>query len=73
MSAADWLARARSAAALISQGRTALQSVVKQVQDSGTALSTTDQAELDRILAAEVEESRAAHDELDAAISQAGG
>lgn len=67
----DWLKRARDAAAMISEGRQALSSVVSAVRDGTAALSTTDQAELDKLLAAEAEQSRAAHDELERAIQDA--
>jgi hypothetical protein len=67
----NWLQRARDAVAMVSEGRQALSSVVSAVRDGTAALSTTDQAELDRLLAKETAESRAAHDELEQAIQDA--
>jgi hypothetical protein len=69
----DWLAKAREALALVKEGRAALGKVVDAVKDGSAALSTTDQAELNRLLAEETAESRAAHDSLEEAIRTAGG
>lgn len=67
----DWLEKARAALAVIRSGRTALASVVDAVKDGSAAINTTDQAELNRLLAEETAESRAAHDSLEEAIAAA--
>jgi hypothetical protein len=67
----SWLDKAREALAMASQARTTLASVADAVKDGRTGLATTDQAELNRLLAEEAKESRAAHDSLDAAIREA--
>lgn len=67
----DWLAKAREGLALIQQGRQAVTAVADAVKDGSAALSTTDQAELNRLLAEETRESRAAHDSLEEAIRAA--
>lgn len=69
----DLLAKAREALALVRQGREALSRVTDAVKDGSAALSATDKAELDRLLAEETRESRAAHDSLEAAIAAAEG
>lgn len=67
----DWLGKARAAIAAIREGRTALAHVVDAVKDGTAAINTTDQAELNRLLAEETAESRAAHDSLEEAIKAA--
>lgn len=67
----DWLKMARDGIALLQQGRQAVTAVVDAVKDGSAALSTTDKAELDRLLAEETRESRAAHDSLKAALDEA--
>lgn len=67
----DWLAKAREAIALVSEGRKALTAVVDAVKDGRAGLSTTDQEELTRLLAKETAESRVAHDSLEEAIKAA--
>lgn len=69
----NWLQKAEEAIALLQQGRAALASVTSAVKDGSAALSTTDQAKLNDLLAKETAESRAAHDSLEEAIRQAGG
>lgn len=69
----SWMDRAREALAMAAQARTTLAQVADAVKDSRTGLATTDEAELKRLLAEEAQESRAAHDSLDAAIKASGG
>lgn len=67
----DWLQKARDALAMAAQARAAIASVADAVKDGRAALSTNDQAELDRLLADETRESLAAHDSLAEAIREA--
>lgn len=69
----DWLGKLRDGIALAQQARAAISSVTDAVKDGTAALSTTDQAELNRLLEAEKAESRVAHDTLEEAIKAAGG
>lgn len=67
----DWLKMARDGIALLQQGRETVTRVADAVKDGSAALSTEDQAELDRLLAQETAESKAAHDSLEEAIRAA--
>lgn len=63
--------KAREAMGLIQSGRAALSEIASAVKDGSAALSANDKAELETILEREKQESRAAHDELAAAIEAA--
>lgn len=67
---ADWMERARQAFAMIAEGRNAVASIVDSVKDGSAAISSDDQAELDRMLEAEREESRRASQNLTDAIAE---
>lgn len=62
--------RARQALNLVREGRTALAAIADSVRDGTAAVSTDDQAELNRMLEEEKRESREAHDSLEAAIAE---
>lgn len=63
------LEKARQAFALIQQGRASLAEIADAIKDGTAAIAAGDQAELDRMLAEEAQETRAAHAALDAAIA----
>lgn len=65
------LEQARKALALAAEARSAIAAVTAAAADSAAALSTTDKAELDRMLAHERDQTRAAHDELNEALDKA--
>jgi hypothetical protein len=67
------LDEAKKAFELFQQGRSALEALASGVADGTHALSTTDKAELDRMLATERAESQAAHDNLQNAINASRG
>lgn len=67
----DLLKMAQNALALAREGRQAFDRVRDAAKDGKAALSATDQAELDRLLAEEARESKAAHDSLASALDEA--
>lgn len=65
------LALAQEGIGLIAQGRGTIDRVKDAISDSKEALSSTEKAQLEQLLSQEAEESKAAHDSLNAAIDAA--
>lgn len=65
------LERARQAMEMIANARGTLTQIASAVRDGTEAISTSDKEELQAILEREKAESRAAHDDLAAAIAEA--